>query len=475
VSDNKQIVGTAACPFYVTKRTKKEGKTLICVSNQPPQFGVFFDGTGNNLYNDSQSWTDDNEPTNIAKLYALYPRSGADFVNSFYIDGIGTSPGNQNSNIDMAIAHTFDNRLSESMSATLDFFERFPNAPIGILDVFGFSRGAAMARAFVNEVHKINKTDPQYWGGAELVVRFLGLFDTVGSVGMPGDNHNAPYILDLSPRAASYVFHLTAQHEQREYFPLSSILTDTKQAPAAHFKEVEIPGAHSDVGGGYGPVAQTIHFPSESFYWMMTKEREPKLLEIKKTIKTELERKYPLPGIDITFTAQDLTQDDIGELHTQTIVSPRWIRSVNPALAHNALQKMHANAIDNGVPLEPLTKLPESVVFGTTARTAEQLYEVPVDLKTYLSRLEVNPNDKEASDFIYTKYVHHSHQYASTPEQFMNANKPEKNPNRAAPNGKREIFYNHITRGYSHEDKWKQIRILKSSFPRRKWVRQANE
>ena len=59
-----------ACDFYLLGFcTHSSGDGLIKVTNRPPQFGVFFDGTGNNLENDLAKWDDDKEPTNIAKLY----------------------------------------------------------------------------------------------------------------------------------------------------------------------------------------------------------------------------------------------------------------------------------------------------------------------------------------------------------------------------------------------------------------------
>src|SRR5690606_40825703 len=43
---------------------------------------------------------------------------------------------------------------------------------------------------------------------------------------------------------------LTAHHEIRKNFPLSSIMNDNGNGPS-HFTEIAVPGAHSDVGGGY--------------------------------------------------------------------------------------------------------------------------------------------------------------------------------------------------------------------------------
>ncbi|MFB0826130.1 DUF2235 domain-containing protein [Chromobacterium violaceum] len=118
------------------------------------------------------------------------------------------------------------------------------------LSVFGFSRGAAEARVFCNWV--MQYLGSQY-GGLPLVIDFLGIFDTVASVGLAQsvpfqDGHYAwatPDNLAIHP-AIKRCVHLVAAHEVRGSFPLDS-------APGANVKEVVYPGMHSDVGGGYTP------------------------------------------------------------------------------------------------------------------------------------------------------------------------------------------------------------------------------
>ena len=54
--------------------------------------------------------------------------------------------------------------------------------------VFGFPRGAAEARAFVNWMYALcDEVDGGYqFAGIPLRVEFLGIFDTVASVGVAG-------------------------------------------------------------------------------------------------------------------------------------------------------------------------------------------------------------------------------------------------------------------------------------------------
>jgi hypothetical protein len=131
-----------------------------------------------------------------------------------------------------------------------------PQAEV-ILIVTGFSRGSTAARAFTNELNKRGVPDlgsadgkggyKHYFEGPRIGVMIL--FDTVGSVGLPGNNINAG--LDLSiPANAENVLHLTANDEHRAMFPLSSAV-DPSRPDDGRITQVGLPGAHSDVGGSY--------------------------------------------------------------------------------------------------------------------------------------------------------------------------------------------------------------------------------
>lgn len=466
-----------ACEFYLRGfDTHASGLGQIKVTNRPPQFGVFFDGTGNNFSNDIARWDDDKEPTNVSKLFLLYPIKDEHFISKTYIPGIGTEANRDDSDLDMGMAYSFGDKVREGIDRTKIFFRKdeFKNAPIGILDIFGFSRGAAAARHFVNEVHRLNKQDPKYFGGPLLQVRFLGLFDTVGSIGMAGDNSQKLYngesfILDVNPNAAQYVYHLTARHEHREYFPLSSILTAAGQAPGGHFEEVELPGAHADVGGGYGPVPNIVYYPVPSPVQSLNRtDCDEKI----KKLKREYEQKYHAPGVDITM--QITLENRIGP-HYYSHLDPRWNRSVRPQLAHAALLKMHTKSLEKGVPFEPLEKLIQKEKFSS--RRAEDVYAIPSDLQDHLTRLESNPLNTRIEDYVYQHYVHHSNQYRSKPGKLLsastifgiNGDKKETSPHQKAPNGKREVFYNITANGHSPCDQWKRVFVSRSVA---RWVRQ---
>ncbi|OON62811.1 hypothetical protein B0920_05090 [Massilia sp. KIM] len=128
------------------------------------------------------------------------------------------------------------------------------------LSVFGFSRGAALARAFTNRILDLCEEDNGglLYQGYPIRVNFLGLFDTVASFGLPSQNVQAPFrVKDL--RVSTKVercVHYVAGHEIRFSFPVDLIRLNGKLG--GDWVERTYPGVHSDVGGGYEPLAQNI-------------------------------------------------------------------------------------------------------------------------------------------------------------------------------------------------------------------------
>ena len=76
------------------------------------------------------------------------------------------------------------------------------------------------------------------------MVRFVGVFDTVGSFGIAGDDSDPGQNMYIDATDARGVSHYTARHEVRKNFPLT-VVTGIDR---------EYAGVHSDVGGGYPDV-----------------------------------------------------------------------------------------------------------------------------------------------------------------------------------------------------------------------------
>ncbi|MEN4644211.1 DUF2235 domain-containing protein [Pantoea agglomerans] len=143
------------------------------------------------------------------------------------------------------------------------------------LYVYGFSRGAAAARTFVRWLSELlpppkaeGEKPPQCLQIGEMQlpisVEFLGLLDTVASVGVAhvvpiaeGHMSWADDTMEL-PDDKTYgglikkCVHLVSGHEQRLCFPLDSVRRSNGKYPP-YATEVVYPGMHSDLGGGYPP------------------------------------------------------------------------------------------------------------------------------------------------------------------------------------------------------------------------------
>ncbi|BBF85845.1 hypothetical protein DLM_2230 [Aquitalea magnusonii] len=130
--------------------------------------------------------------------------------------------------------------------------------------VYGFSRGAAEARAFLHwllELCEYGEDGKYRLFGVPVKVPFVGLFDTVASVGLAAIRPPALGHMDWAdntmplPQAPGFIgqhVHLVSAHEQRICFPLDSTRLPSGRYPAGNLGEFVYPGVHSDVGGGYG-------------------------------------------------------------------------------------------------------------------------------------------------------------------------------------------------------------------------------
>ncbi|MCB9495794.1 MAG: DUF2235 domain-containing protein [Fibrobacteria bacterium] len=281
------------------------------------ELGIFFDGTGNNLERD----TPKKEETNLAKLFELHPQETGGDVHwgKHYVHGIGTSGGFEDGA--QATGWGMDDRCESAFKYLRDTSQEFPNAKV-TLRLFGFSRGAAAARIFVNRLHDpvwLRRFDLQ---DISISVDLMGLFDTVVSVGIPGNPLDLDVNMELekfcekfdptvSSKRVRKVVHLVSQLEIRSQFDLWSIRCPPRNlevhfperplryiaglditgvdlspeeweeyrhrtkfpdtaSPEDAWEEWIVPGVHADVGGGYGPeewipeMAPLPHLPGES-------------------------------------------------------------------------------------------------------------------------------------------------------------------------------------------------------------------
>jgi uncharacterized protein (DUF2235 family) len=245
-------------------------------------------------------------PTNVVKL--AYRVAKRDAKNDpqiiFYDQGVGT--GNK---LDRLSGGAFGEGLDDNI---LDAY-RFLVAnyePNDAIYLFGFSRGAFTARSIGGMIRKcgiIKRTsidryveardlykDPKVHpddekalkfrtahsccGKDSIAIRFIGVWDTVGALGIPlrglrwftrKDHEFHDTELSGSVQAAA---HALAIDEHRA--PFEPTLWDEKKKTGQTVEQVWFPGVHSDVGGGYPE-----HDLSDiALQWMLDKAKENDLL-----------------------------------------------------------------------------------------------------------------------------------------------------------------------------------------------------
>ncbi len=239
---------------------------ITCTTcEQQPWVSFFFDGTGNNRKIDEPK----KKLSNVARLYEGHDEERP-LVWRFYYPGVGTpldasDPGwweklRDSEALGSGAGLGSDVRLATAES---DFRRALQtNHKVSRIDiaVFGFSRGAALARAFVNRLLKKceMKDGVPFWPcptavdgqSAPLQFRFLGIFDTVESVGLPAHNLNSGMPMHV-PDQVERCFQIVAGHELRACFPLTPVRNES--APC---EQLAWPGVHADIGGGYRPDEQ---------------------------------------------------------------------------------------------------------------------------------------------------------------------------------------------------------------------------
>ncbi|MTD33440.1 T6SS phospholipase effector Tle1-like catalytic domain-containing protein [Paludibacterium denitrificans] len=238
-----------------------------------PNFNIFFDGTGNNLN------ISPNNKSNIARLFMARRDSNPVYDENFYryitgvgtpykpkdnpevgedkggAAGLGTGKGGE-MRLQDALLY-IEKRLNEKYTGAA-----IPHVKMIDVNIFGFSRGATLARAFVHKLlnercevegYDVFWTLPSYGNRLPLRINFLGLFDTVASVGWPGGHWSWASELRI-PNTVNRCVQLVAAHELRKAFPLDSIAFQGSYP--SNSMEVIYPGVHSDIGGGYFPDEQ---------------------------------------------------------------------------------------------------------------------------------------------------------------------------------------------------------------------------
>jgi uncharacterized protein (DUF2235 family) len=195
-----------------------------------------FDGTGNEDQGDAT------RDSNVCDFFTAYedPLKNDDPSKergSLYIKGIGQLAHTRSGD---ALASIFGFGGHRRVRKAMDRLENNIEAGDRTIDIVGFSRGAALAISFANEIAKKMPRES---------IRFIGVWDIVGQFGAPGEHINAGHDLDFPPNVA-HCFHAMALDESRLFFPLTRL--GKGRNTSSKLQEVWFRGVHSDVGGGNG-------------------------------------------------------------------------------------------------------------------------------------------------------------------------------------------------------------------------------
>lgn len=236
-------------------------------------------------------------PTNVIKVARAVRPVTVDGTAQvvFYLQGVGTHRG-----LDRFTGGAFGMGLSRNIQEAYRFIVH--NMEQGDrLYVFGFSRGAYTARSLCGLVRKagvlqkqhservpeayalyrrpdVHPDDPAATRFRDqfsrvVTIDFLGVWDTVGALGIPGrlrrltQRRHQFHDVRLS-NVVRNAFHAVAIDEHRHAFQPS--LWDDKVREGQRVEQVWFAGAHSNVGGGYPEAG----LADEAFTWMKQRAEE---------------------------------------------------------------------------------------------------------------------------------------------------------------------------------------------------------
>jgi len=216
-----------------------------------------FDGTWN---------SDEDDPkvdTNVVRFSELY----LDKNKVEYVSGVGTRLGKLGEILGGLFGSGGRTRISEMYDELCKNWE----AGDQVIDIIGFSRGAALAVHFAN---KIGEDGVKLRDGTidKAKIRFLGLWDIVGSFGLSLDtivnfqDINLGWNIDTIDGCAEHCFHAMALDERRETFNVTRLDEENR---CDKVSEVWFRGVHSDIGGGNENEARS----NIALQWMLEQGR----------------------------------------------------------------------------------------------------------------------------------------------------------------------------------------------------------
>lgn len=360
--------------------------------------GMFFDGTGNSR---DHVGTDniDSWHSNVDLLEWRYRKTRAPVTathngatvrasyGSRYIRGVGIEAGGGNQQWGIprglawgtgpeGVAARTRQGLDEAR-AEIRTRARGLEPCFVLLDTFGFSRGACVSRDFANHV----KDGAIVFAGKTAEVVFMGLWDTVSSIGNAGNTAGWPAenVRIGTNGTARHIVHITAKDELRENFPLTL---------AQGGKRIEMVGVHSDIGGGYDPggTRDVVSYSAGRQDAFFETVAEKWGLSLGGWQRSLLEQRKESALVE-------------GDQLSETIVYGSWIKSFAWTAVHGlqfvALRLMHDQARENGVPLLPLGDSIEGISVAISG-----------DLLAYYNQIKAYPHRSDPATELNIRRKH---------------------------------------------------------------------
>jgi type VI secretion system secreted protein VgrG len=424
-----------------------------------------FDGSG---FDSTPDTSYGNAPSNVVHLHRLYPDHATDGLPAgaeigyvpIYLEGIGTNSDGDDSTYGLGTGQGETGVVARVEQAPavvrqkmLAFAIANPDTTIRRIefDIFGFSRGAAAARHCANELLKsghgvfagllkggslsvLASFDP----AKDVSLNLIGLFDTVAAIGDIGrgdffvsDDNNPGVNLHLPPGCARQVIQLRARDECRNNFSLNSV-------QGTH-REITLPGVHSDIGGGYLPLARER-------LWLT----EPCRLSLKVNRPVESSAEWVAASAQAqALRASGLAGEGSIEVKAWPIVQPHrgkgeqidqdyWLvtvldRPMRGELALVGLRLMRELGLRHGVPFDDIDDENRNL------KLTDELQPIAAHiLEQALAGTEVSL-DAEQERLLRSRYIHQSAHW--TPYFGLMAHKP-------ARNNIRNVYPNHPQKGY---------------------------
>ncbi|GBB83838.1 hypothetical protein RclHR1_01050012 [Rhizophagus clarus] len=307
--------------------------------------------------------------TNVYVLSKLLPcLKGRQHVK--YFNGIGVGEDPVNFIIDGAIAKNLKNKIKEAYNYIVSNYE-----PGDDIWLFGFSRGAYTVRSIAEMIQHCgilkdsNKFEDAYkfyrnnnknnrnknesvdfnkdkyshpnTGPTKKVIKFLGLWDTVGAKGLPrfhvlGDDHfNYLELINLEvPNVVNFACQALAIHERVSFFKPCHIL------PNGHNKkdviETWFPGVHLEIGGGnFYSFEVNENISKATMLWMINHIKNAKGLQFDCKIKAELHLDSNFPNKRFSKNVKHLIFDRSSSIIPTLMLKDRVIPCVKDEYSGN--------------------------------------------------------------------------------------------------------------------------------------------